>query len=182
MRTTLASLAAFTLLSGGAALADPAIIFDGAKNSLVNSSIVPDPDNSANLTGRWNPKAGGGWGMNITPELKDWSNFDTVSFRMYSAKADNHEMMFSIASDPEDSKGNYYFKRIKLDWTGWKSFSFPFASLGKSRNPIGWNKIDMITFNFKGWGMTPNPDAVYHIDDITVSAAADKSGDSSKKN
>ncbi|MBN2641705.1 MAG: hypothetical protein JXR78_08640 [Victivallales bacterium] len=173
MKVSMRCIFALIMLAGSATFAD-AMLFDGSKATISSTAITADPENADNKTARWNPRSGGSWGMTLTPEFKDWSEFSAFQFKMYSAKADNHEMMLSFSSDPEGAQGNYYFKKFKLDWTGWKTFALPFSEFSKSRNPVGWSKIDKISFNFKGWGMTPNLEAQYHLDDLLLISGSSK--------
>lgn len=77
--------------------------------------------------------------------------------------------MITCGSDNKDSKGgDYYLKKIKIDWKGWKTFTIPFKIFGKTRKPLGWNQIDYLYFNFKGWGIKHNPNGKYYFDDIKL--------------
>jgi hypothetical protein len=38
--------------------------------------------------------------------------------------------------------------------------------MGVGRTPVGFKKIERIQFASTGWGVTPNPDLVLHLEDI----------------
>ena len=100
---------------------------------------------------------------------RDWSGFSAISFWMHSKRATNSAFMLIISSENDRTEGgDYYFLRIKLDWTGWKHFLVPFREMGIAREPIGWQKIDRVTFTASGWGNNPNPEAVLHLDGFRV--------------
>lgn len=99
----------------------------------------------------------------------DWSEYDTLTMWMYSAVANDAEFMLLVYSENEDSDGaDYYSREIKVDWTGWRYFDIPFNSLGKSREPIGWDKIDSLRFAATGWSNEPKADTVIYLDDVRL--------------
>jgi len=100
---------------------------------------------------------------------QDWSGFSAFSFWMHSQKATDSAFMFIVSSENDKTDGSdYYFLRIKLDWTGWRHFLVPFREMGIARDPVGWHKIDGATFTASGWGNSPNPEAVLHLDGFKV--------------
>ncbi|HID07685.1 MAG TPA: hypothetical protein EYP10_11140, partial [Armatimonadetes bacterium] len=98
-------------------------------------------------------------------EPQDWSKYSAVSFWLHSQRATNSAFMLIVRSENERTKGmDYYPFRIVLNWTGWRHFILPFRELGRAREPIGWHKIDSVTFTASGWGNEPHPDAVVRLD------------------
>ena len=67
-----------------------------------------------------------------------------------------------------------YFKKIKIDWKGWKVITIPFAEFGVSRNVMGWSCITRFSICSNGWGCVPNPNAEYYIDDVKLVDGVEK--------
>lgn len=148
------------------------ILFDGSK-AVSSAEVKADPENADNKALFWFG-ANKGSGLPAVPADKDWSAYTAFSFKMYANEADGHEIMITCDSNPEGSQGNYYFKKIKIDWKGWKTITIPFTEFKVSRNVIGWNCIYRFSICTKGWGCEPNPNAEYYIDDITLVSSAEK--------
>jgi hypothetical protein len=92
-----------------------------------------------------------------------------LTFRIYSAKADGHSFIVVCDSNRAETKGgDYFYKKIKINWKGWKTFVIPLGKFGKSRKPMGWNNISQVVFHNNGWGMKPNKEAKYYIDDLKL--------------
>ena len=101
----------------------------------------------------------------------DWSEYNALSLWVHNEKKlERTRFMMIIPSEREETEGgDYYSVRFDLSkWVGWKQFIMPFRELGQARQPIGWHKIDRITFTASGWGNTPNPEAVVHFDDLKL--------------
>jgi len=108
--------------------------------------------------------------LSITYENpQDWSTYTGIRFWLHSEKATGSAFMFLVFSENEDTDGgDYYSIRIKLDWTGWKEFIFPFSEMGVAREPVGLEKIDTVIFAAKGWNNIPNPESVVRLDGFQV--------------
>ena len=99
----------------------------------------------------------------------DWSAYNKVAFWLYSEKANGAEFVFLVFSENPKSEGiDYWQTEIKVDWTGWKYFEFPFYKLRKSRKPLGWGHITSVQFNTSGWGNEPKEDTLLYLDDMTL--------------
>ena len=157
---------------GSMALGEDKILFDGSK-AVYSAEVKADPENADNKALFWFG-ANKGSGLTAVPADKDWSAYTAFRFKMYANEADGHEIMITCDSNPEGSQGNYYYKKIKIDWKGWKAISIPFKEFGVSRNVIGWTCITRFMIATKGWGCEPNPNAEYYIDDITLVSSAEK--------
>jgi hypothetical protein len=145
------------------------VIFDGTKAAMKFTKLQADPENAANMVAIYAcPQKG----YAITCQIKtgnDWTGFQALSFRMYSAEADGHGMAITCISDTNVTKGTDYFvKTIKFNWKGWKTFVVPFKSFGNARKPVGWKQISHLNFNFSGWGFKANPEAKYYLDDVKL--------------
>ena len=168
-KTMMAAALTMTLAAGGWA-ADGDIFAGGElKAKINNAAVVGDSPDGKGKAIVWN-KAEKKAALVMGPELSDWSTYDTLSFKVYSPRAGEDAFMLVVNSDPADKKGkgNYFFKMIKVDWTGWKDMEIPFSQFGKSRTPVGWNQIDNITFNSFGWGLTPKPGMALSIAEVKV--------------
>lgn len=142
------------------------LLFNGSQKTIpTHCTITTDPENADNKVALWkNTKKGRD--LRITPANEDWSKFNTLSIRIHSSKANGQQLMITLTSDPKDMKGNYYYRKIKVDWTGWKTIVIPFKKMGTSRKPLGFESIQRLTFNCKGWGIEPLIDTVLHLDDV----------------
>ena len=80
--------------------------------------------------------------------------------------------------DRAPNQWDYYSTFIKLDWRGWKHFSFkksdfkgPAYVEGKGwvgKKPIGWNWIQYVLLSARGWGLKPDPKVVLYFDDVKL--------------
>lgn len=111
--------------------------------------------------------------ISISEFPHDWSDYNHLSFWLYSERATNSRFMVILSSENDKVEGmDYYSLAIKLDFTGWRKYDVPFMEVGITRNPLGWNKIERIMFTASGWNNTPHPEAVVYVDDIVVSKEA----------
>jgi hypothetical protein len=100
----------------------------------------------------------------------DLSNYDYFGVWIYSHKANNAKIQLVLDSDnPSDPAGwDYFSKEIVIDFTGFKFIRIPLSEFTVARNPIGWSKINYISFNSDGWGHTPQPDTKLNLDNMYV--------------
>ena len=100
----------------------------------------------------------------------DWSTFRALSFWCYSEKATQNKIMLTFGSENPDTKGgDYYIYTFTVDWTGWKQIELPFTQVSSARRPAGWNKIDNLAFNSKGWDQTNTiPGTNLFLDDMKL--------------
>ena len=163
------AMAFATLLFAGSQVLADKVLFDGSKTTLFNSALKPDPTNKAKKVALWkNSKAGSSITAKMTDQ--DLSKFKALTFKMYvSENTPKDGCVIIFRSENKDTKGiDYYFYKIKLNWKGWKTFVIPLNKLGKSRKPLGLNKIERIYFINKGWGNKPNENAVYYFADMKL--------------
>jgi carbohydrate binding protein with CBM11 domain len=143
------------------------VLFDGKVGKIKNTSLIANPDDTENIVAAWT-NAERKSNIALAPENIDWSKYNTLSFRMYSANAENSQIMVICESNIEESRGNYYFKKLTVDWTGWKTIVIPFKDFGKSRKPVGWNHITSFKLYNHGWGLKPVKGSEYYVDDIKL--------------
>ena len=100
----------------------------------------------------------------------DWTGFDNLGFWLHSEAANNAQFMLIIRSENPATDGmDYWSRKITLDWTGWRHFRIPIASLGAgARSPLGWDRVDTLYFTASGWDCTPQEDSAIRIDDIRL--------------
>ncbi len=168
------ALIVMTILGvGSIALGDDKILFDGKQAAWYSAEIKADPENADNKVLFWFGANKGGQ-LTMVPLDKDWSKSTSLCFKMYTNDVDGHEIMIACDSNPEGTQGNYYFKKIKIDWKGWKVITIPFAEFGVSRNVMGWSCITRFSICSNGWGCVPNPNAEYYIDDVKLVDGVEK--------
>ncbi len=152
--------------------ADEVILKDGkVEGKLAGSSTFsPAPEREGVKAMEW-IKMEKGTGIMITPTNINWSQYDTLKFDLYSPETGDGAIMLTIYSEPENAttKGNYYNFKITLDFKGWKSFAIPFKKMAVARKPAGFNKIDSLVFNSKGWNIEPKPGMKLWVDNIALS-------------
>ncbi|MCX7944606.1 MAG: heparinase II/III family protein, partial [Deltaproteobacteria bacterium] len=107
---------------------------------------------------------------NFSPPF-DLNGYDFLGFWAHSEKANGAKLQIVLDSDnPSDPAGwDYYSKEIVIDFSGWKYFRIPLSSFQASRNPVGWNKINYISFNSDGWNHQPMKDTVLRFDSMVFS-------------
>ncbi len=99
----------------------------------------------------------------------DFSQHKSLSFWMHSNVANNQDFMLIIGSENDTTTGIDYFQTtLTADFVGWQQFVFDLASFSASRTPLGWDTITSFYFTADGWGHTPNPANVIHLDDIRL--------------
>eukprot|EP00026_Physarum_polycephalum_P000946 Phypoly_transcript_00947.p1 GENE.Phypoly_transcript_00947~~Phypoly_transcript_00947.p1 ORF type:complete len:1258 (+),score=163.50 Phypoly_transcript_00947:35-3808(+) len=103
-----------------------------------------------------------------TNVITDWSSASHVSWWMYNVVSNNALITLVLYSENATSSGIDYFSyRITLNWTGWKLFNISRSAFPASRFPVGWNKIDSVTWS-SSWSATPNPTSHVFIDAFHV--------------
>ncbi len=163
--------ALFAFVMGSASYGGDVVLYDGQNNAVKHLTVktVADPVKAKNMVGDFTGAAVGRT-FGLVPTDKDLSVYKALSFRIYAKDAQGAQLMLTLTSDPEGKRGNYYYKKIKIDWNGWKKFTVPFDKLAVSRKPIGFNSISAINFHSRGWGITPMKTAKLFIDDIKLIA------------
>jgi len=171
MKRTNALIVMAILGVGTMVFGEDKILFDGNQPAWSNTKLHVAPDENAENSVLFWAGASKGAGLYTVPADKDWSAYTAISFKMYANEADGHEIMVVCESNPEGAgEGNYYFKRIKIDWKGWKTITIPFAEFGVSRSVLGWSSITGFSICSNGWGCEPNPHAEYYIDAVKLVA------------
>lgn len=98
----------------------------------------------------------------------DWSACSGLAFWLHSAEATGAPFWVIASSEDPASQGADYFSiSAKIDFTGWRRFVIPFDEMGKVRRPVGWRKIDRLTFH-AAWDpeTKADPRTVLLIDDV----------------
>jgi len=113
--------------------------------------------------------------------LHDWTKFNCLKVWIYSEKAvDTAFMIIAHSENPETRGGDYYGFKVPLNFAGWKEFTFRIKRKNRfisgARSPLGFDKIQKITFTALGWGNQPNPDAVVYIDQPMLAVEPEPQG------
>lgn len=105
----------------------------------------------------------------------DWRQYNVFSFWAYSKAANNGEFLIMFTADGPNasSAGDYFYRRFKIDWTGWKHFEIPTKDFLVSREPTGWDAITGMIIRCSGFGMTPRENSILYFDQMerTLNAA-----------
>jgi hypothetical protein len=99
----------------------------------------------------------------------DWSAWNTLSFQLHSKVANGAKFVIIASSENDKTEGiDYYLWEITVDWQGWRDFDLPFDGFRPSREPLGWDQINQLSWNASGWYNTPQPDTSLHIDNVRL--------------
>lgn len=109
--------------------------------------------------------------MELTELPSDWSNCNTLKFSMYSAVANDASFAIIVKSKNTGGAG-YYRYMVNVDWSGWKEFNIPFSAFNSLNSPVGWNKIDSISFYNKGHGSIIKSDTELYVDGLCLKNSA----------
>lgn len=102
-----------------------------------------------------------GWGAVITTAESDWSNYQNIRFTLYSA-GPRADIMITAG----EKNGNYFYYKLNVNWTGWKTITLPLKDFHASKPQSDWKRIIKLHFSPKGWGIEPNPDAVCYLSQL----------------
>lgn len=115
------------------------------------------------------------WSLAVSPTAStdrltnDWSKFNSLAFAMHSAKRTDTGFVVALRSQNPGTEGeDFYSIRIALDWKGWKEFIIPFNEFVRNRQPVGFAKIDSLTFSADGGNGARNPQAVLRLADLRL--------------
>jgi len=138
------------------------LVADNVKEG--KGAILWDHGKSARLAPRQTPR--------------DWSQYNELSFWLFSPKATGAEFMLIVQSENRAAKGaDYYSARITVDFSGWKHFRLAVPDdFGKARRPRGWDQIDGMYFTASGWDNTPDPNTSVIIDNVLLTWEAERLG------
>jgi hypothetical protein len=92
-----------------------------------------------------------------------------MRFHIHNNRATSGGMMLILGSESDETEGmDYYSFAIHLNFTGWQSFLLPRSRFESNRQPRGWDQIDQLYFTASGWGNTPDPEVVLHVDGMVL--------------
>lgn len=166
------------LCVGSMVFGEEKVLFDG-KQDWDNADITADPENDGNKVMTWFRDTI--CSRDLVAVDMDWSKYTALNFKMYVAEADGHEICVTCLSNPKGGENNYYLKKIKIDWKGWKTITIPFSEFSVIRNVAGWSRINSITMFAKGFGCERTPGAKYYIDDVKLVDGAEKAESGNEK-
>ena len=99
----------------------------------------------------------------------DWVRFNCLEFALHSNKASGGEVVLVLGSDtPKSPEPDYFIKKIRLNWQGWKSFAIPYTEFGIARCPVGFSDIQAFMLASEGWDLEPDRSVVMHIAGIRL--------------
>ena len=101
----------------------------------------------------------------ISGDLRCYTEF---SFNIYNSSDKEQKLYLRFDSqNAETTDGDdYYGTSLTLPPKAWTEVNKTFSSLGKTRTPIGWHKIDSLKLFSTGWGMENDPETVLYLDTI----------------
>lgn len=107
--------------------------------------------------------------------VSDWSKYDTFTFRLENKIKGTEAIQVILESPSKNAQSDAYSYlryEIPLDFTGWRTFTIPFADFSSKNDPIGFSKIQRIKFAASGWGQEANDQNVNTIDRPEISKTA----------
>ena len=108
--------------------------------------------------------------VTIVDMVHDWSPFTGLAFTATASKASGSKLYLIIPSEDRAKPGSdYYALTLRVDWQGPKRFVIPFDEFGRARSPVGWHKIDRLTFH-SAWnpGDKPDPELTLTLEDTRL--------------
>ncbi|MES2308444.1 MAG: BNR-4 repeat-containing protein [Verrucomicrobiota bacterium] len=104
----------------------------------------------------------------------DWKGFSGILVSIYSEVATGDVIEVGVQSDAATTYFlDYYRAEFTVDWVGWKEVSIPFSAFTAFGNPVGWQKVDAISFFAKSKWQTPDPRTVLYLDALKLLTAKD---------
>ena len=114
----------------------------------------------------------------------DWTQYNALSFWLYSETATNEHITVGAVSNPYDSyteykvnehTTNFLYAEIYIDFTGWKQFIIPLEEFKKSTDQVmGFQKIDGLYFYTRAFEYEPYPQTVLYIDDVRLETLSEE--------
>lgn len=104
----------------------------------------------------------------VSPNQTNWSSYKGIRLWLYSAVANNAEILLTLTSPGTSGDGDYYYASIFMTWNGWNAVNIPFSSFKTSRAPAGFSRITKVAFNSKGWWLKPKSDTKLIFDRIIL--------------
>lgn len=98
----------------------------------------------------------------------DLSGFEAMSLWIYSEKKTGEQVVVIFESRSDPKQFSYFSYSFTVNWAGWKEVRIPFSAMNRSRDPVGFQKIDVISFNVGGWGGTAMDESILHLDAISL--------------
>lgn len=107
---------------------------------------------------------------------RDWSQFTTLDFWIYSEKAYGNEFMVVVDCDQKEVEGiSYLSYKFNVDWAGWKQFSIPISDMTISRS-ADLKEVNDVRLVIDGWSMVINPECELYFGEIKLSATDNSMG------
>lgn len=98
----------------------------------------------------------------------DWSDCLSVNLDIYSCKATNAEVLCVVYSPETSDGGNYFSKRITIDWEGWKQIELNLSSMSVMRSPSLKNIIQFRMVGSGNWGIVGNKETDLYIGNVKL--------------
>ena len=126
---------------------------------------------------KWDFSKSASLGIDRIPH--DWTAGNALDMWMFSAKATGSPLWIILSSENEATEvPDYFWGVLRVDFTGWRHIVITFKEIegadlgrapGKARKPLGWHRIDSLTFH-AAWNPEQkiDPETVVTIDDIRV--------------
>lgn len=100
---------------------------------------------------------------------KDWSTHGAIQFWVHNKKAGPYYFYFLVFSENDKTKGpDYYGARVVLNFSGWRRFVFPRKVMGRSREPLGWDRVNEVAISTTWGEQKIDPTMQFHIDSIEM--------------
>jgi hypothetical protein len=92
---------------------------------------------------------------------------ETLSFWIHSNKANDDEFMIVFTCPGPNDKGDYFFRKVLVDWEGWKEIRAPLKAFAKARE-ADWSKLKSLSLHASGWKIPVKADSEWIIDDLRI--------------
>ena len=99
----------------------------------------------------------------------EWTHHDFVDLWVHCPQACDTELWIKCHYHGTNARWGYYYKQVKLDWTGWKFLHIPHSEFAEFDPPYSWARIDRVSLE-----VDPASEVkpVLHVDDFGISKNA----------
>lgn len=156
---------AATPAAPSAPAANPAALLGFESEGWTGGARVKDPVKEGTFSYRWN-EHGKNKSIQTDKLPKDQTGTRALKFWVFSESANGAIVNVILTSRKDPKVFSYYYGKFPIDFTGWRQITLPAQALSPSREPAGWNQIEMLQFNADGWGVKPKADTDLVFDSV----------------
>ncbi|MHC4507158.1 MAG: SUMF1/EgtB/PvdO family nonheme iron enzyme, partial [Planctomycetota bacterium] len=81
----------------------------------------------------------------------DWTPYDAITLWIRSQVANGQRVVVTCTSPGPNNNADYFYKRLTVDFAGWKRIALPLADFKRCRSPTGWNDITRLALHIENF-------------------------------